>query len=117
MDAVLLEFNGVDTSGTNGSGAVVQSASNKATSVTSLTVTLSAFSSSANRPVSFFNHRVAEATTQEPGYTELDEGSHGSPAAGAECEWHASTADTTPTASWLTAANAGGFAIEVKAQP
>jgi uncharacterized protein YjiK len=115
MDAVLLEFSGMDTSGTNGSGAVVQSATNMATSATALTVTLSAFANANNRPVAFFNHRAAEATTQEPGYTELDEGSHSSPAAGAECEWHASTADTTPTASWVTAANAGGFAIEVKA--
>ncbi len=117
MDAVLLEFDGVDASGINGFGAIVQSASNKASSATALTVTLSAFGSPANRPVAFFNHRVAEATTHEPGYTELDEGSHSSPTAGAECEWHASTADTTPSASWVTAANAGGFAIEVKAQP
>ena len=69
---------------------------------------------SSNRPVAFFNHRVAEATTQESGYTELDDGNHGSPAAGAECEWHASTADTTPSASWATAAAVGGFALEIR---
>ena len=114
MDAVLLEFDGMDVSGANGSGAVVQSAS-KAGSATSLTVTLSAFGSSGNRPVAFFNHRVTEATTEEPGYTELDDASHSAPSAGAECEWHASTADTTPSASWPTAASVGGFAIEVKA--
>ena len=62
MDAVLLEFDGMDTSGTNGSGAIVQSATNKVTSANALTVTLSAFGSSNNRPVAFFNHRVAEAT-------------------------------------------------------
>jgi hypothetical protein len=114
MDAVLLEFGGVDTSGTNGSGAVVQSTS-KAGSGTSLALTLSAFGSSNNRPVAFFNHRVNEATTEKLGYTELDDGTHGTPIAGAECEWNASTADTTPSASWATSANAGGFAIEVKA--
>ena len=80
-----------------------------------LTVTLAAFGSASNRPVAFFNHRVAEATTPESGYTELDDGSHGSPAAGAECEWHASTADTTPSASWVTGAAVGGFALEIKA--
>jgi len=80
-------------------------------------VTLSAFGSSSNRPVAFFNHRETEATTPEPGYTELDDGNHGSPPAGAECEWHASAAETTPSASWLTAAAVGGFAIEVKSAP
>jgi hypothetical protein len=117
MDAVLLEFGGVDTSGTNGSGAIVQNATNKATSATALTVTLAAFGSANNRPVAFFNHRVAEVTTEEPGYTELDDGFHSAPAAGAECEWHGSTADNTPSASWLTAADVGGFALEVKAGP
>ncbi len=38
------------------------------------------------------------------------------PSTASQCEWHATTAETTPYASWLTAADAGGFAIEVKAQ-
>jgi len=117
MDAVLLEFSGMDTSGTNGSGAVVQSATNQATGASALTVTLSAFASASNRPVAFFNHRAAEATTEKPGYTELDDALHSAPAAGAECEWNASTADTTPSASWLTLAAVGGFALEIKAGP
>ncbi|HET7293883.1 MAG TPA: hypothetical protein VFM88_15770, partial [Vicinamibacteria bacterium] len=116
MDAVLLEFSGMDTSGTNGSGAIVQSATNQGNS-TSLAVSLAAFGSAFNRPVAFFSHRVAEATTEEPGYTELDDASHGSPSAGTQCEWHASAAETTPSTSWPTSADAGGFALEVKAQP
>jgi hypothetical protein len=67
--------------------------------------------------VAFFNHRAAESTTHESGYTELDDGSHGTPPAGAECEWHASTAETTPSASWSTSAAVGGFALEIKAGP
>jgi len=114
MDAVLLEFAGVNTSGTNGSGALAQSTS-KATSATSLTLSLAAFGTSSNRPVAFFNHRVSEATTPEGGYTELDDASHGSPVAGAECEWNASAPDTTPSASWATSSQAGGFALEVRA--
>ena len=86
-------------------------------SATSLAVTLAAFGSANNRPVAFFNHRIAEATTQEPGYTELDDASHSAPTAGAECEWHGATAETTPSASWLTASAGGGFAIEVRAAP
>jgi hypothetical protein len=114
MDAVLVEFDGVDTSGTNGSGAIAQSATNSAQNVTSLTVSLGAFASSSNRPVAFFSHRVDEATTQEAGYAELDEGIHRAPLTGTGCQWNAATAETTPSASWATAADAGGFALEVQ---
>jgi hypothetical protein len=113
IDAVLLEFDGVDTSGTNGSGAIVQSATDLATGASALTVTLAAFADASNRPVAFFIHRAAEATTETPGYTELDDAQHSSPAAGAECQWHATTADTTPAASWLSLADVGGFALEI----
>lgn len=114
MDAVLLEFAGMETTGTNGSGAIAQSATNSATAVTSLAVTLAALGNFSNRPVAFFSHRIAEETAAEPGYMELDDGSHSGPVGGAQCEWHATTPDNTPSASWLTAADAGGFAIEVR---
>lgn len=113
-DAVLLEFSGVDTSGSNGSGAVAQSAT-ALTNGTSLAVTLGAFGSSNNRPLAFFSHRVNEGTTEGPGYTELDDAVHGGPVTGAQCQWHASAPETTPSASWSTQAAAGGFAIEVRA--
>ncbi len=114
MDAVLLEFSGMDTSGTNGSGAIAQSATNSATAATSLTLTLAPLGNFSNRPVAFFSHRIAEETAPESGYTELDDGSHSGPVGGAQCEWHATAAENTPSASWLTAADAGGFAIEVR---
>ena len=114
LDAVLLQISGVDTSGTNGSGAIGQSATNQAKNATSLSVPLAAFGSLENRPIAFFSHRVAEATTEGPGYTELDDASHTKPGTGAQAEWHATVADTTPSASWLTASHGGGFAIEVK---
>jgi hypothetical protein len=114
MDAVLLEVSGVDTSGTNGSGAIVQSASSKAKNVTSLSVPLAAFGSPDNRPLAFFSHRAAEATTEEPGHTELDDATHGAPSTGAQSAWHSGAADASPSASWLTAAHAGGFAVELR---
>jgi hypothetical protein len=117
MDAVLLEFGGVDTSGTNGSGAIAQSATHKAPGSTGLSVPLGAFASPGNRPVAFFSHRVAEGTTEEAGYTELDDGTHSGPTNGTQCEWNPGTPDQTPSASWLTAADSGGFAIEVRANP
>lgn len=44
----VVEYDGTDISGTNGSGAIVQSAKNSSTAATSLTVTLAAFSSTNN---------------------------------------------------------------------
>ena len=117
LDAVLLEVSGVDTSGTNGSGAIAQGVSSKGSGVTSLAVGLAPFASPGQRPLAFFNHRAAETVTQEPGYTELDEGVHGSPSAGAQCEWHASSAEDTPSAAWSTAAAAAGFAVVLVPQP
>jgi hypothetical protein len=87
MDAVLLEFAGVNTSGTNGSGAIVRSVTGKVGAVTSIALTLAPVSSPNNRPAAFFNHRAAEATTPEAGYTELDDATHASPVAGAACLW------------------------------
>ena len=110
MDASNIEVNGHDTSGT-----IVQNATNGATSGTSLTVTLSAFGNSNNRPMAYFGHRANEATTEGTGYTELDDGNHASPSAGSETIWHSSSADTTPNASWVTNSANGGFAIEIKA--
>jgi hypothetical protein len=86
MDAVLLEFSGADTSGTNGSGAIVQSVVNNLNSTTSLTLPMAAFGNSANRPAAFFSHRVQEATTEELNYTELDDANHNSPSAKTQCE-------------------------------
>ncbi len=115
MDAVLLEFSGVNTSGTNGSGAIAQSGTSLASGTVSLSVPLAGFASPNNRPVAFFSHRIAEGTTEEAGYTELDDATHSGPTTGAQCEWHAAVAEQTPSASWLTAAHSGGFAVEVRA--
>lgn len=50
-----VEYTGIDTSGTNGAGAIVQSAkNNSAGNATSLTVTLAAFSSASNATAAGF---------------------------------------------------------------
>lgn len=66
------EFTGVDTSGTNGSGAVVQSntGTDEATN-TGLTISLSAFGSANN--VAFGAVRAGNAINPGTGYTELGE--------------------------------------------
>lgn len=46
----LVEATGIDTSGTNGSGAIVQTVTNQSASATTLSATLAAFANSNNRP-------------------------------------------------------------------
>ena len=115
--ASMVEFTGTKTTGTNGADAVVQSATatSGASNVLSLTATLAAFASSANRPVAFFGHAANEATTPEGTHTELHDGNTGNPAMGYQTEWLASGTDTTPSASWTTSSRAGAFALEIAA--
>lgn len=76
------EASGVDTSGTNGSGAIVQSASalNNGGTVTGLTVTLGAFSSTNNATYGAIRHGTTTAQTVTPGtgFNELGEAPSGS---------------------------------------
>ena len=109
----IFEFAGIDTSGTNGSGAVVQSATNSGTA-TSLTVTLAAFGSTDNGATSGFEHRANEATTPETNWTEIHDVTEINPNSNLETQWRADN-DTTASASWTTLANCGGIAIEIKA--
>ena len=91
-------------------------ATNKAAGATSLSAALLPLGSN-NRPVAFFSHRAAEATTPEAGYTELDDKSHSGPITGAQCEWNPESAEATPSASWVTPADAGVVALEIQAAP
>jgi hypothetical protein len=116
MGAVIIEFTGTKTSGTNGSDAVANYASAEG-SATSLTVNMAAFADSNNRPVAWFSHRADEPTDHETGYTELHDTNNGTtPVMGYMAEWHATVAETTPSASWTTGNN-GGFALEIAAAP
>jgi hypothetical protein len=114
MGAVIIAFTGTKTSGTNGSDAVANYASTEGTAA-SLTVNMAAFANSNNRPVAWFSHRKAEPTTHETGYTELHDTNNGTtPVMGYMAEWHATVAETTPSASWTDGSN-GGFALEIAA--
>jgi len=116
LGAAMIAFTGTKTSGTNGADAVVQwpTVSGGGT-VTTLSVPMAAFADSNNRPVAFFSHRAQEATTPETGYTVLWDGNHSSVVMGHMAEWHDTAAETTPSASWATSSNAGGFALEIAA--
>lgn len=76
------EASGVDTSGTNGSGAIVQSATakNDGGSSTGITVTLGAFSSTANATYGCirFGTTTAQTVTPGSGFNEIGEAPSGS---------------------------------------
>ena len=65
----IFELDNVDTSGSNGSGALVQSNTNSAAAVTSLTVTLAAFGSANNVAVGGFGSDSAQTITEGSGFT------------------------------------------------
>lgn len=115
----IFELDGGKTTGTNGADAIVQAPckTNGSSSTTSLTISMSSFSSSDNRPISFIVHRANEATTADGGgaYTELFDGSHNNPSGGVQVQWHSSSADTSPDASWATSSANGGIALELAA--
>ena len=107
----VVQFTGVDTSGVNGAGAVVQSAKNSATNTT-LSVTLASFGDATNN-ASFgaFMHATNEVTTHEGGYTELTD--LGGTASGMQTEWKTGE-DTGVSASWATSSLCSGIAAEIK---
>jgi hypothetical protein len=108
VDWLVAEFTGVDTGGTNGSAAVVQSTTNTMNNGTSLTMTLGAFGSATNGAfgcmISYNNRTV----THEAGWTELDTDTtqlHG--------QWRA-TSDTTCNFTTSSSDDSGGVAVEIK---
>lgn len=114
------EFTGVDTSGTNGSGAIVQSNSalNQA-AATSGAVTLSAFGDSVNNAAfGFFTHNQgSETSTIDPdsGWAALaNNGTVVAPVMSMMTEWKLGQ-DLSVDASWATSGAWAGWAAEVKA--
>lgn len=94
----------------------VLSASNVASITNSVTVTLSAFASSDNRPLICAFHRANEASTPEAGYTEIGDVAGATPDAGFACAYHGTATDTTPSYSWTTTQTPViGVASEIKA--
>lgn len=110
----VIECTGVDTSGTNGSGAVAQSAINANTSSASITATLGSFGSANNATLGAFGTTGNTSVTSGSGFTELaeqlvtDSYNHA-----LHVEFKNSN-DTTVDASY-SSADAGVVAIEIVA--
>ena len=111
----IIAFDGVDTGGTNGSAAVVQSATvAEGAAATSITVTLAAFGSAENATFGCVAHRANEGTAPGTGFTELADTAHTADSTGHQSEWRVDN-DTTVDASWVTSAVNAGIAVEIKA--
>ncbi len=113
------EFTGIDGSGTNGSGAVVQVVSNadSSSSVSSITGTLSAFGSSQNATYAVFcNGTNALTATAGTGFAKVGEyQATDSNTAGRMVSEFKSTNDTTADLTYSSTCQLGVIAVEIKA--
>lgn len=103
------EFSGVDISGTNGSGAFVQTKPGSGTG-TSLTITYDAVPKAGNGLTSIFGNVGGAAVTPRSGWTEGTE-----VAAGLDSQTRLGSTDTAASASWTGSFACLGIASELKA--
>jgi hypothetical protein len=108
------EFAGVDTSGTNGSGAVVQSNTNVTDSNTALTVSLAAFANASNASYGAFARPSNTAITNGL-TTELADLGHASPNDRLETQWQ--VGDVDPSASVGSNDALVGIGVEIAIAP
>jgi hypothetical protein len=97
--------------------AFAQGPNNAGVTQLSGSVTLAAAGNAANRPMACFYHAATEAVTPNGVYTEQDSWQGAGPALGGDAQVKTDAFDTTPSASWVTAANWGGLAAEVVVGP
>ena len=111
---IVSQWEGVDISGVNGAGAIVQSGSNRGDAVNGVIVTLAAFGDAANAAYGVFGvHQNVVAVTPGTGFTEIAEQPSGeSPKSDLEAEW--ATNDNTIDASWASLSGAA-LGVEIKA--
>ena len=110
---IVSQWNGVETSGTNGSGAVAQTGTGRSDGATSLAVSLGAFA--AAKDVAYGLVGVAKngpTVTPASGFTEIAEVSSGETSA-LQGEW--ATNQSSVGASWGTSTKAGILAVEIRA--
>lgn len=110
------QVTGVDTSGTHGSGAIVQSATNTVLPGTSLTVTLGAFGHVNNGAFGAFYPNNSRTPAVGSGFALMGMADGGGSQESLLTEWRGDN-DTTVDASWPTSSNAAGLAIEIQFSP
>jgi hypothetical protein len=110
----IIQLTGVDISGTNGSGAVVQWNTNGGAGVTSLTVNLSAFGDPGNATAGGFATNLNAAASAGTGFTYIMGAGYSNPTTHIDTEWR-STNDTSVDMSFPSSADALGIGVEVRA--
>ena len=112
---IVSQWDGVDVSGANGAGAIVQVGSARADAASGLAVTLAAFQSANNAAYGVFGVRSSStAVTPGSGFTEISEvPSVESPPSGLQAEW--AMGRNTIAASWGNL-NGAALAIEIRAR-
>lgn len=109
----VIECTGVDQTGTNGSGATVQSVTTTATAVLTHTNTLAALVNASSVHLAFWGLNVIGPIAPDADFVELAETSVGTGAANLHTEWAENQLPVTPT--WPASANVGSISIEVRA--
>lgn len=116
----LVEVTGMDTSGTNGSGAIVQAVTKALPTTTeaalSISQTMSAFGTVDNRGFAWACHSFTEAITPRTSWTELiDLSLATSPSRDAEAQWsNAAGTDANVSCSWpSTTSRAAIIGLEI----
>jgi Big-like domain-containing protein len=111
---IVSQWDGVDLTGANGAGAIVQTGSARADAGTGLTVALAPFTHANNVAYGVFGvKKNVLAVTPGSGFTEIDEQPSGeSTTSDLQAEW--ATNDNTIDASW-PGSKSGALGVEIKA--
>jgi len=107
------EFTGVDTSGTNGSGAIRQTATATFVTAISMAATLSAFGAAGNATYGAFSSNT-DGPSLGSGFTQVHHCQNASPTRRLLTEWRVDN-DTTPDATCSTAGQMLGAGLELVA--
>lgn len=111
----VVEFEDVDTGGSDGANAIVQDAGNSSASARlDLTITLAAFGDATNNAAYGAFTMSNQAVTPGTGFTELHEQQAGGENQKLQTEWRLGE-DTSVDASWASASACVGVAVEIKA--
>ncbi len=111
----LAQFTGMDMSGTNGSGAIVQNVTNfNASAVSSLTVTLAAFGSASNATAGGFGFPLNAAGTTGTGFTQVGERHQNTPNLALLSEFNPGNDTTVDVSLGANTVPIVGIAVEIK---
>jgi hypothetical protein len=108
----VVECDGVDTTGTNGSGATVQSVTTTGTAVTTVTNTLAALAAPTSVHLAFTGLSIGNSIAPDADFVELTDVNTATGTSTLEAEWATNQTVITPT---FPSANAGAISVEVKA--